>query len=153
MNNEQMLLFCNWLEVHLPIVLKKFPYTKGSGCEVDISDNVIGPQGLDRFLHVLREMKVPCVSLKQYRNCLDDSIIDTLVEYLYTQPQSKLFFYQSFFCSSSIFYFVKFQFYLTAIINIKHDITYSHKQKQQRIQSDKCICRTIVSPTKDKFVC
>jgi len=53
---------------------------------VDLSDNIVGPQGLDRLLTVLREHKVPCITLKAYRNCLDDTIVDTLVEYMYMQP-------------------------------------------------------------------
>ena len=62
-----------------------------SGCIADLSDNVIGPTGLDKLLNVLREHKVPCNTLKVYRNCLDDAIVDPLVEYFYTQPEGRDF--------------------------------------------------------------
>jgi len=55
---------------------------------VDLSDNAIGPEGLDKLFQVLRDHRVPCVVMKAYRNVLHDSIVDTLVEYLYTQPEA-----------------------------------------------------------------
>ncbi len=55
---------------------------------MDVSDNTVGPQGVDRLLLVLREEKVPCMTFKAYRNLLDDNIVDTFVEYFYTQPES-----------------------------------------------------------------
>ncbi|CAL1161655.1 unnamed protein product [Cladocopium goreaui] len=54
----------------------------------DLSDNEIGTDGLDKLFQVLRDHRVPCVVLKAYRNSVDDSFVDTLVEYLYTQPEA-----------------------------------------------------------------
>eukprot|EP00392_Amoebophrya_sp_AT5.2_P003122 g3127.t1 len=86
MTNDDLIRFSDWLSKQLPPIIQNFPYVRKSGCIVDLSDNIIGPQGLDRLLNVLRDHKVPCNTLKAYRNCLDDSIVDTLVEYFYTQP-------------------------------------------------------------------
>jgi len=87
-DDSELLLYAQWLKHQLPWILKKFPYVKKQGCIVDLSDNTVGPQGVDKLLLVLREEKVPCMTFKAYRNLLDDSIIDTFVEYLYTQPES-----------------------------------------------------------------
>lgn len=88
MQDEGLLRFCDWLTEQMPIVVKNFPYVRNSGAYIDLSDNNIGPEGLDKLFRVLRDHRVPCVVMKAYRNCLDDSIIDTLIEYLYTQPES-----------------------------------------------------------------
>eukprot|EP00747_Dinoflagellata_sp_TGD_P007779 gnl/TRDRNA2_/TRDRNA2_117413_c0_seq2.p1 gnl/TRDRNA2_/TRDRNA2_117413_c0~~gnl/TRDRNA2_/TRDRNA2_117413_c0_seq2.p1 ORF type:complete len:826 (+),score=186.34 gnl/TRDRNA2_/TRDRNA2_117413_c0_seq2:100-2577(+) len=88
MLDEVLLRFCDWLDQQLPLVVANFPYVKKSGAYVDVSDNVIGPEGLDKLFRVLRDHRVPCLVLKAYRNTLDDSIVDTLIEYLYTQPES-----------------------------------------------------------------
>ncbi len=55
---------------------------------MDLSDNAIGPQGLDRLFEELRKHQVPCVKLQAYRNVLNDAIVDTFVEYLHTQPEN-----------------------------------------------------------------
>ncbi|CAD7969898.1 unnamed protein product [Amoebophrya sp. A120] len=86
LSNDNLIRFSDWLSKQLPKIIESFPYVRKSGCVVDLSDNTIGPQGLDRLLNVLRDHKVPCNTLKAYRNCLDDSIVDTMVEYFYTQP-------------------------------------------------------------------
>ncbi|CAD7952846.1 unnamed protein product [Amoebophrya sp. A25] len=87
LKNDDLIRFSDWLTQQLPPILQAFPYVRKSGCMVDLSENIIGPQGLDKLLTVLRDHKVPCNTLKVYRNCLDDTIVDTLVEYFYTQPQ------------------------------------------------------------------
>lgn len=88
MHDPTLLKFCDWLDEQMPLVVTNFPYIKKSGAYVDLSDNVIGPEGLDKLFRVLRDHRVPCVVLKAYRNVLDDSIVDTLIEYLYTQPEA-----------------------------------------------------------------
>eukprot|EP00927_Polykrikos_kofoidii_P070898 TRINITY_DN67268_c0_g1_i1.p1 TRINITY_DN67268_c0_g1~~TRINITY_DN67268_c0_g1_i1.p1 ORF type:complete len:880 (-),score=160.04 TRINITY_DN67268_c0_g1_i1:155-2794(-) len=88
MDDPKLLQFCDWLHEQLPIVVKNFPYIRKSGAYVDLSDNNIGQEGLDKLFRVLRDHRVPCVVMKCYRNVLDDNIIDTLVEYLYTQPEA-----------------------------------------------------------------
>jgi len=88
MADAMLLDFCVWLDQRLPGVVSSHPYVKKSGAYVDLSDNAIGPKGLDRLFQVLRDHRVPCLVLKAYRNVLDDSIVDTLVEYLYTQPEA-----------------------------------------------------------------
>mmetsp|Transcript_27433 Transcript_27433/g.47606 ORF Transcript_27433/g.47606 Transcript_27433/m.47606 type:complete len:816 (-) Transcript_27433:91-2538(-) len=88
MQDEALLRFCDWLDKQMPLVVENFPYVQKSGAYVDLSDNVIGPEGLDKLFRVLRDHRVPCVVMKAYRNVLDDSIVDTLIEYLYTQPES-----------------------------------------------------------------
>jgi len=88
MRDPTLLRFCDWLDQQLPVVVANFPYVRKSGAYVDLSDNIIGPEGLDKLFRVLRDHRVPCVVMKAYRNVLDDSIVDTLIEYLYTQPES-----------------------------------------------------------------
>lgn len=88
MEDATLLQFCDWLDEQLPLVVANFPYIRKSGAYVDLSDNVIGPEGLDKLFRVLRDHRVPCVVMKAYRNVLDDSIVDTLIEYLYTQPEA-----------------------------------------------------------------
>jgi len=88
MDDATLQIFCDWLDSQMPLVVSNFPYIKRSGAYLDLSDNSIGPEGLDRLFRVLRDHKVPCVVMKAFRNALDDSIVDTLIEYLYTQPES-----------------------------------------------------------------
>jgi len=88
MHDSTLLRFCDWLDQQMPLVVSSFPYVQKSGAYVDLSDNVIGPEGLDKLFRVLRDHRVPCVVMKAYRNVLTDSIVDTLIEYLYTQPES-----------------------------------------------------------------
>lgn len=88
MDNTALLRFCDWLDEQMPLVVQHFPYVKKSGAYVDLSDNEIGTDGLDKLFQVLRDHRVPCVVLKAYRNSVDDSFVDTLVEYLYTQPEA-----------------------------------------------------------------
>ncbi|CAK9118620.1 unnamed protein product [Durusdinium trenchii] len=88
MDNSALLRFCDWLDEQMPLVVHHFPYVKKSGAYVDLSDNEIGTDGLDKLFQVLRDHRVPCVVLKAYRNSVDDSFVDTLVEYLYTQPEA-----------------------------------------------------------------
>lgn len=88
MHDATLLQFCDWLNEQLPLVVANFPYVRTSGAYVDLSDNVIGPEGLEQLFKVLRDHRVPCVVMKAYRNVLDDSIVDTIIEYLYTQPES-----------------------------------------------------------------
>eukprot|EP00397_Hematodinium_sp_SG-2012_P024243 GEMP01025243.1.p1 GENE.GEMP01025243.1~~GEMP01025243.1.p1 ORF type:complete len:731 (+),score=214.27 GEMP01025243.1:114-2306(+) len=88
LSDEQLHTFCDWLSRQLSVVVNNFPYVRRSGATVDLSDNKIGPKGLDRLFTVLRDHRVPCVTIKTYRNLLDDSIVNTLVEYLYTQPEA-----------------------------------------------------------------
>ncbi|CAJ1408708.1 unnamed protein product [Effrenium voratum] len=88
MGNAALLRFCDWLDEQMPLVVQHFPYVKKSGAYVDLSDNEIGTDGLDKLFQVLRDHRVPCVVLKAYRNSIDDSFVDTLVEYLYTQPEA-----------------------------------------------------------------
>merc|ERR1719356_1814386 len=80
--------FCDWLDAQMPGLVRDFPYVRRSGAYVDLSDNAIGPEGLGKLFTVLREHRVPVVVVKAYRNLLDDAIVDTLIEYLYTQPES-----------------------------------------------------------------
>lgn len=87
MNDEILLRFCDWLDQKMPLVVQNFPYVRKSGSYIDISDNNIGQEGLDKLFRVLRDHRVPCLVLKAYRNNIDDSIVDTLIEYLYTQPE------------------------------------------------------------------
>mmetsp|Transcript_44604 Transcript_44604/g.113478 ORF Transcript_44604/g.113478 Transcript_44604/m.113478 type:complete len:796 (-) Transcript_44604:58-2445(-) len=88
MHDEHLLRFCDWLDEQMPIVVQNFPYVRKSGAHIDLSDNVIGPEGLDKLFRVLRDHRVPCTVIKAYRNLLNDTIVDTLIEYLYTQPES-----------------------------------------------------------------
>jgi hypothetical protein len=88
MPDSILLSFCDWLDAQMPLVVQNFPYVRRSGAYVDLSENSIGPDGLDKLFRVLRDHRVPCVVMKAYRNVLDDSIVDTIVEYLYTQPES-----------------------------------------------------------------
>lgn len=88
MGDDALQVFCDWLDSQMPIVVKNFPYVRRSGAYIDLSDNKIGPEGLDKLFRVLRDHKVPCTVMKAYRNLLDDSIVDTIIEYLYTQPES-----------------------------------------------------------------
>merc|ERR1719215_2323827 len=82
MHDKTLLKFCDWLNQQLPVVVSNFPYIRRAGAYIDLSDNCIGPSGLDKLLRVLRSHRVPCTVLKAYRNVLDDSIIDTIIEYL-----------------------------------------------------------------------
>lgn len=88
MPDATLMTFCDWLDAQMPLVVSNFPYVRKSGAYVDLSDNLIGPDGLDKLFRVLRDHRVPCVVIKAFRNLLDDSIVDTLVEYLYTQPEA-----------------------------------------------------------------
>jgi len=88
MLDEQLQNFTEWLSRQLGVVVNNYPYVKRSGATVDLSGNLVGPKGLDRLFTVLRDHRVPCVTLKAYRNLLDDTIVNTLVEYLYTQPEA-----------------------------------------------------------------
>merc|ERR1740117_1263636 len=88
MQDEDLQRFCDWLETQMAVVVQNFPYVRRSGAYIDLSDNVIGPEGLDKLFRVCRGHKVPVVVLKAYRNRLDDQIVDTIIEYLYTQPES-----------------------------------------------------------------
>jgi len=88
LTDEGLQSFCDWLDRQLKVVVNNFPYVRKSGATVDLSDNLIGPKGLDRLFAVLRDHRVPCVTIKCFRNLLDDAIVDTLVEYLYTQPEA-----------------------------------------------------------------
>jgi hypothetical protein len=88
MQDEVLKKFCDWLQEQMPVVISNFPYVRKAGAYVDLSDNNIGPEGLDKLFRVLRDFRVPCVVMKAYRNVLDDSIVDTIIEYLYTQPEA-----------------------------------------------------------------
>jgi len=88
MHDSALMQFCDWLDQQMPLVVQNFPYVKKSGAYVDLSDNAIGPDGLDKLFRVLRDHSVPCVVMKAYRNLLTDNIVDTIVEYLYTQPEA-----------------------------------------------------------------
>merc|ERR1712187_292915 len=88
MYDVELLRFCEWLNEQMPIAVANFPYIRKSGAYVDLSDNVIGAEGLDKLFRVLRDHRVPCVVMKCYRNILNDRIVDTLIEYLYTQPDA-----------------------------------------------------------------
>jgi len=88
LTDEGLVRFCEWLNRRLAVVVSNFPYVRKNGASVDLSDNLIGPKGLDKLFGVLRDHRVPCVAIKVYRNLLDDTIVDTLVEYLHTQPES-----------------------------------------------------------------
>jgi len=88
MQDDVLKKFCDWLQEQMPVVISNFPYVRKAGAYVDLSDNNIGPEGLDKLFRVLRDFRVPCVVMKAYRNVLDDSIVDTIIEYLYTQPEA-----------------------------------------------------------------
>jgi hypothetical protein len=64
MKDSSLLSFCDWLDTQLPIVVANFPYVRRSGAYVDLSDNGIGPEGLDKLFRVLRDHRVPCIVMK-----------------------------------------------------------------------------------------
>ena len=87
MTDDDLLEFCEWLDTQsLPVIVESFQYVLRTGAMVDLSFNRVGPKGIERLLDVLRSHGVPCAVLKAYRNVLDDSVIDPLVEYFHTQP-------------------------------------------------------------------
>jgi hypothetical protein len=89
LTDEQLVEFCDWLDSKcLPVLVESYQYVLRTGAMVDLSYNRVGPRGIERLLDVLRNHGVPCAVLKAYRNVLDDSIIDPLVEYFHTQPAS-----------------------------------------------------------------
>ena len=89
MTDEGLVKFCEWLDVRsLPVLVENYPYVQRTGAMVDLSFNRVGPKGIEMLLDVLRSHGVPCAVLKAYRNVLDDSIVDPIVEYLHTQPDS-----------------------------------------------------------------
>ena len=89
LTDEALVEFCDGLDSKcLPVLVESYPYVLRTGAMVDLSHNRVGPRGIERLLDVLRMHGVPCAVLKAYRNVLDDSVIDPLVEYLHTQPAS-----------------------------------------------------------------
>lgn len=89
LTDDQLVEFCDWLDSKcLPVLVESYPYVLRTGAMVDLSYNRVGPRGIERLLDVLRMHGVPCAVLKAYRNVLDDTVIDPLVEYLHTQPAS-----------------------------------------------------------------
>ena len=89
LTDEALVEFCDWLDSKcLPVLVESYPYVLRTGAMVDLSFNRVGPKGIERLLDVLRNHGVPCAVLKAYRNVLDDTVIDPLVEYLHTQPAS-----------------------------------------------------------------
>jgi len=88
LDDDALMNFCDWLDGYLPQVVANYPHLRKTGANVDLSDNVIGPQGLDRLFEELRKHQVPCVTMKCFRNVVNDAVIDTFVEYLHTQPEN-----------------------------------------------------------------
>lgn len=89
LTDDALIEFCDWLDSKcLPVLVESYQYVLRTGATVDLSFNRVGPKGIERILDVLRNHGVPCAVLKAYRNVLDDSVIDPLVEYLHTQPGS-----------------------------------------------------------------
>jgi hypothetical protein len=89
LTDDALIEFCDWLDSKcLPVLVESYQYVLRTGAMVDLSFNRVGPKGIERILDVLRNHGVPCAVLKAYRNVLDDSVIDPLVEYLHTQPAS-----------------------------------------------------------------
>jgi hypothetical protein len=89
LTDESLVEFCDWLDSKcLPILVQSYQYVLRTGAMVDLSYNRVGPLGIQRILDVLRSHGVPCAVLKAYRNVLDDSVVDPLIEYLHTQPDS-----------------------------------------------------------------
>ena len=87
--DDDLVEFCEWLDTQsLPVIVENYQYVLRTGAMVDLSFNRVGPRGIERLLDVLRSHAVPCAVLKAYRNVLDDSVIDPIVEYLHTQPAS-----------------------------------------------------------------
>lgn len=87
--DDDLVEFCEWLDTQsLSLIVENYPYVLRTGAMVDLSFNRVGPKGIARLFDVLRNHAVPCAVLKAYRNVLDDSVIDPIVEYLYTQPAS-----------------------------------------------------------------
>jgi hypothetical protein len=87
--DEGLVKFCEWLDARsLPVLVENYPYVQRTGAMVDLSFNRVGPKGIEMLLDVLRSHGVPCAVLKAYRNVLDDTIVDPIVEYLHTQPDS-----------------------------------------------------------------
>ena len=87
LDDEGMLQFCEWLDQSkLPVILSNHRYLKKTGVAVDISDNRVGAPGIDKLLHVLMKHEVPCTTLKAWRNVMDDSVADAIVQYLHIQP-------------------------------------------------------------------
>ena len=87
LTDDALVEFCDWLDSKcLPVLVESYQYVLRTGAMVDLSFNRVGPKGIERLLDVLRSHGVPCAVLKAYRNVLDDSVIDPLVEYLHTQP-------------------------------------------------------------------
>jgi len=89
MTDEGLIKFCEWLDAcSLPVLIENYPYVLRTGAMVDLSHNRVGPKGIEMLLDVLRSHGVPCAVLKAYRNVLDDSVVDPIVEYLHTQPDT-----------------------------------------------------------------
>ena len=89
LTDDALVEFCDWLDSKcLPVLVESYQYVLRTGAMVDLSYNRVGPKGIERILDVLRSHGVPCAVLKAYRNVLDDSVIDPLVEYIHTQPSS-----------------------------------------------------------------
>lgn len=89
LTDDALVEFCDWLDTKcLPVLVESYQYVLRTGAMVDLSFNRVGPKGIERILDVLRNHGVPCAVLKAYRNILDDSVIDPLVEYFHTQPAS-----------------------------------------------------------------
>ena len=89
MTDEGLVKFCEWLDARsLPVLVENYPYVQRTGAMVDLSFNRVGPKGIEMLLDVLRSHGVPCAVLKAYRNVLDDTIVDPIVEYLHTQPDT-----------------------------------------------------------------
>lgn len=89
LTDDALVEFCDWLDSKcLPVLVESYQYVLRTGAMVDLSFNRVGPRGIERLLDVLRNHGVPCAVLKAYRNVLDDTVIDPLVEYLHTQPAS-----------------------------------------------------------------
>ena len=79
--------FAEWLDLKkLPLVLSGHPQFLRTGVSVDISDNRVTSEGLGVLLDVLMRHNLPITALKAWRNLLDDSVVDSLVLYLHTQP-------------------------------------------------------------------
>jgi hypothetical protein len=89
LTDDGLVAFCEWLNTRsLPVLIENHPYVLRTGAMVDLSYNRVGPRGIELLLDVLRNHGVPCAVLKAYRDVLDDTVIDPIVEYLHTQPSN-----------------------------------------------------------------
>ena len=87
LDDEGLVQFCEWLDVSkLPVILSNHRYLKKTGVGVELSDNRVGPVGIEKLLSTLLKHEVPCTTLKVWRNVVDDGVADCIVQYLHIQP-------------------------------------------------------------------